>query len=83
MKMIIYPQEDNSIAVVVPVPECTISIGEIARKDVPAGLPYLIIEADDLPKDMDFFSAWEADFSNPDGYGIGAEAWFAEQNKRF
>jgi hypothetical protein len=22
---------------------------------------------------------WAADFRNPDGYGIGAEAWFAEQ----
>jgi hypothetical protein len=26
-----------------------------------------------------FRGAWEADFTNPDGVGIGADAWFAEQ----
>ena len=52
---------------------------EVARKDVPVGVPYKIINHTDLPEDQTFFNAWEADFSNPDGYGIGAEAWFAEQ----
>lgn len=78
-KSIIYPQENGSIAVVMPAPQCELSVEEIARKDVPAGVPYLIINATDLPADHEFFNAWEADFSNPDGHGIGAEAWFAEQ----
>ena len=50
----------------------------MALKDVPAGTPYLIVNpATDLPPDFDFFEAWEADFSTPDGHGIGADAWFA------
>jgi hypothetical protein len=76
---IIYPQEDGSIALVIPAPECGLSIEEIARKDVPAGVPYLLMNNEDLPQDHEFFSAWEADFSNPDGVGIGPDAWFAEQ----
>lgn len=76
---IIYPKENGSIALVIPVPECGLTIEEIARKDVPAGVPYLIVNESDLPADHTFFDAWEADFSNPDGHGIGHEAWFAEQ----
>jgi hypothetical protein len=81
-KVIIYPQENNSIAVCAPAPECEIPIYEIARKDVPAGVPFLIIDANLLPEDQEFFEAWEADFSNPDGVGIGADAWFAEQENQ-
>lgn len=76
-KRILYPQENNLVAVVIPTGE--IPVEEVARKDVPAGTPYLIVEAADLPQDPTFRDAWEADFSNPDGYGIGSDAWFAEQ----
>jgi hypothetical protein len=79
MKNIIYPQENGSIALMIPATECVLTIEEIARKDVPAGIPYLIVNESDLPQDHTFFSAWEADFGNPDGYGIGSDAWFAEQ----
>jgi hypothetical protein len=48
-------------------------------EDVPAGVAYLIVEDDAIPSDRTFRGAWEADFSNPDGYGIGADAWFAQQ----
>lgn len=78
-KQIIYPQENGAIVLVTPAPQCELPIEEIARKDVPAGVPYKIVEASDLPEDHTFFNAWEADFSNPDGHGIGADAWFAEQ----
>lgn len=75
--IIIYPQEDNRIVLVYPTGE--IPLLEVARKDVPAGVPYKFVERENLPEDMTFFEAWEADFSSPDGYGIGADAWFAEQ----
>ena len=52
-------------------------IEDVCQKDVPAGTPYLIVEDDVIPSDRTFRGAWEADFSNPDGYGIGADAWFA------
>jgi hypothetical protein len=76
-KVIIHPQQNGSIVVVYPAG--TMPVEEVARKDVPVGVPYKIINHTDLPEDQTFFNAWEADFSNPDGYGIGAEAWFAEQ----
>lgn len=76
---IIYPNGNGGICQIIPTGE--LAIEEVARKDVPAGTPYLYVTKDQLPDD-DFFSAWEADFSNPDGYGIGAEAWFAEQSAK-
>jgi hypothetical protein len=77
---IIYPRQDGlGISLIMPAPSAGITIEEIARKDTPAGVPYLIVNDSDVPEEIDFFDAWEADFSNPHGYGIGAEAWFAEQ----
>jgi hypothetical protein len=76
-KVIIYKQTNNILAIVYPAGHMLIE--EIARKDVPAGVPYLIINISDLPQETEYYDAWEADFSNPDGYGIGADAWFAEQ----
>lgn len=79
LPIILYPQDDNSLAFVFPAPNCSIPLAEIARKDVPAGKPYKIMGRADLPADTAFMDAWEADFSEPDGHGIGPEAWFAEQ----
>lgn len=73
---IIYPNGDG-ISIVIPTGE--LPVDEVAQKDVPAGVPYLWVDASAIPEDRTFRNAWQADFSNPDGYGIGAEAWFAEQ----
>ena len=73
---IIYQTNKGGVAVVVPA-NCGLTIEEIAAKDVPAGAPYRIVTTDDIPSDRTFREAWEADFSDPDGYGIGAEAYFA------
>jgi hypothetical protein len=77
MKRIIYQNESGGVSVIIPTGE--LSIEEVAAKDVPAGTPYLVVEDDAIPSDRTFRNAWEADFSNPDGYGIGADAWFAQQ----
>lgn len=74
---IIHPTTEGGIAVIVPTGE--LPIEDVAQKDVPAGVPYLLVTADDIPADRTFRAAWEADFSNPDGEGIGADAWFAAQ----
>ena len=73
---IIFPSEEGGIVIVNPCLDCGLTIEEIASKDVPAGVPYLIVSETNFPTDYLFFSAWEADFSNPHGYGIGHEAWF-------
>ena len=78
-QVIIFPNDEGWLSVVSPALECGLTVEEIARKDVPAGKPYHIINADQLPQDHIFFNAWEADFSNPSGHGIGHDAWFAEQ----
>jgi len=75
MTKILYPQENGRVAVVHPT--ANISIEDACKRLVPAGTPYLIVEDDVIPPDRTFRNAWEADFSNPDGHGIGEEAYFA------
>jgi hypothetical protein len=53
---IIFQTESGGVAVIVP----TGSV-ELALKDVPAGAPYVIINADDIPSDRYFRDAWVAD----------------------
>jgi hypothetical protein len=77
--IIIYPNDNGSVAFCYPAHDCGLSIQEIACKDVPVGKPYLIVPNEQVPTDHTFFEAFEADFSNPDGYGIGYDAWFALQ----
>ena len=55
---IIYPTDDG-VAIIVPAPECGLTIEEIAAKDVPAGKPYKIVDVADIPTDRTFRNAWE------------------------
>ena len=75
MSRILFPDPKGGVCVIVPTGE--LSIEDVAQKDVPADTPYLIVEDDVIPADRSFRNAWEADFSNPDGHGIGEEAYFA------
>ena len=68
MKLAIFPNE-TTISVLVPAPNCSLSFEQICAKDVPTGVPFLIIDSSELPADREFRDAWQADFSNPDGYG--------------
>ncbi len=56
---IIYPTDDGGVAVIVPAPECGLSIEAIAAKDVPAGKPFKIVNVSDVPSDRTFRDAWE------------------------
>lgn len=80
-KCIVYPNSNGGICVIIPSKFCDLSIDKIAKKDVDAGLPYLIIQQDDLPKDNIFRDSWVCDFSEPHGYGIGHDAWFKTINQ--
>lgn len=55
---IIYPTDDGGVAVVIPAPECKLTIQEIANKDVPAGKPYKIVDVTEIPSDRTFRGAW-------------------------
>ena len=56
---IIYPTDEGGVAVIIPAPECGLTIEEIASKDVPAGKPYKIVDVADIPTDRTFRDAWE------------------------
>jgi hypothetical protein len=58
-KRIIYPTDDGGVAVIVPAPNCGLTIEQIAEKDVPAGKEYQIVDASDVPSDRTFRDAWE------------------------
>ena len=58
---IIYPTDEGGVAIVIPSPEAleTMTIEEIAAKDVPAGKPFKIISTEEVPTDRTFRNAWE------------------------
>jgi hypothetical protein len=69
---VIYRNGEGGIAVMFPSENCLAkhTIQEIAEKDVPAGLPYKIISADEIPFDFTFMGAWEVDEADlTDGVG--------------
>lgn len=57
-KRIIYPTDNGGVAIIIPALE-TMTIEEIAAKDVPAGKPFKIIDTADVPSDRTFRNAWE------------------------
>jgi hypothetical protein len=76
---IIYQNDEGGVDIIIPAKECGLTIEEIAAKDVPAGKPYKIVDVADIPSDRTFRAAWETEITDPDGHGIGHEAWFAAQ----
>ena len=59
---IIYRLPDGGVAILTPNPDSGLTVEQIAAKDVPAGVPFRIIDAADIPSDRTFRNAWE--FSN-------------------
>ena len=59
---IIY-QDDEGLAIIGPADNAGLTVEEIAKKDVPTGLPYKIVEDDYIPTDRTFRMSWEIDES--------------------
>ena len=71
-KAFIFPDEDGvSVAVGYIIDPSVIPLHE-AKRTVPSGRPFLIVNAADLPS-FKYHEAWRADFSYPDGHGEGPE----------
>ena len=69
-KKIIYKAENGILSVITPVVNNLMTIEDIAKKDVPTGLPYKIIEDTDLPSSREFRNAWTiVDDELTDGVG--------------
>ena len=58
-KRVIYLTDEGGVAVIVPTPECGLTIEEIASKDVPVGKPYKIVDVSEISSDRTFRNAWE------------------------
>lgn len=69
-KRIIYMQDNGIVAVIVPSLNETRSLDEIAKKDVPTGLKYKIVDISEISSDRTFRNAWEIDEAElTDGVG--------------
>jgi hypothetical protein len=75
---IIYPTE-TGVAIIHPTGE--LSIEEVAAKDVPAGVPYRIVNDDEVPSDRTFRNALKYDLTvdMPKAQGITKERLRAER----
>ena len=58
---IIYKTTENTVSVLLPAPNWTGTMEELAQKDVPTGLKYKIVEDELIPSDRSFRNAWEVD----------------------
>lgn len=65
MEVVLF-DNDGSISILMPA-SCRLTVDQIARKDIPKGCPYIIVDREELPDAP--VASWEVDFSNPDGYG--------------
>ena len=52
-------QSNGVLAVLCPSPNEQRSLNEIAKKDVPTGLKYKIVNVSEIPSDRTFRNAWE------------------------
>jgi hypothetical protein len=73
-QVIIYKQDNGTVAVIIPTQEALDLYGldAIAQKDVPAGLAYKIIEDSDLP-DRSERNLWDVDVADLTD-GVGSES---------
>ena len=60
-KRIIYTQDNGVVAVIVPSPNEKRTVDEIAKKDVPTGKKYKIVDVSEISSDRTFRHAWEID----------------------
>ena len=69
-KRIIYKRPDGGVSIIIPMPEESRTVEEIAQKDVPTGLPYKIVNVSEISSDRTFRDAWDIDEAElTDGVG--------------
>ena len=71
-KRIIYKKADGGISIIIPTPDAlqSMTIEQIAKKDVPTGLKYKIVDVSEIPSDREFRNAWTIDDTElTDGVG--------------
>jgi hypothetical protein len=73
-QVILYKQDNGVVAIIRPTEEALnlYGIEAIALKDVPAGKPYKIVDASEIPSDRSQRNAWTVDDAELTD-GVGAE----------
>ena len=73
--VIIYTQDNGVVAIIRPTEEALAKYGieALAQNDVPAGKPYRIIDASEIPTDRTQRNAWTVDDADLTD-GVGAES---------
>ena len=63
MDRIIYIDAEGELRVITPSPEALVNytLREVAEKDIPAGLPFLMVDQVDVPSDRAERQAWTVD----------------------
>ena len=69
---IIYRTPENTVAVILPSPNWSGTMNQLAQKSVPTGLKYKIVEDSYIPTDQTFRDAWEVDEAELSD-GVGAD----------
>jgi len=64
MQVIIFPQDDNKVSVIIPALEFASQIEAVAEKDVPEGKQWRIIDDSELPS-REFRDQWRWTASGP------------------
>lgn len=70
-KRIVFQLPEQPASIIIPC-ECSLSLEQIGQKDVPAGVPFWIVDAASIPTDRTFRDAWELDtaaMGEPSGIG--------------
>jgi hypothetical protein len=62
MQRIIYKKGDG-VAIIAPSPKWSGTMEELAKKDVPTGKKYKIVDTSTIPSDRTFRNAWEVEES--------------------
>ena len=57
-KLIVYSQDDGTVAIMIPTDNCGLTVEEIQAKDVPDGVTSYIIDRTELPTDRSFRNSW-------------------------
>lgn len=76
---VVFPTEEGITTLL---PNSPLPVDEVAKKDVPFNVPYLIVAANDFPATQKDFDSWAPDFSAPSGYGLGPHRWYIEIARR-
>tara|TARA_R100000458_G_scaffold47119_1_gene45806 strand:+ start:597 stop:860 length:264 start_codon:yes stop_codon:yes gene_type:complete len=76
-KRILYKQDNGVVAIIIPSDNCSLTVAEIAAKDVPTGYKYKIVDKAVVAMDRSFRGAWtvnESDLTDGTGADHGMQA---------